>query len=301
MQRKQDVTCFAGLCNKNNIFADRFLQVCLVYKIRTFIFRFYWNNSLTCWLCYIFPLVLASRCLLILSFLERLSQRRKSHIKYVANQFELQRKLRPARASRLRVTSITVLFRGKHFLFLFTFTPLECDASSERTQMHTCVRSPLFTQNSTEGGRRNKSNPHPYSFLASNFPSQTSPVTVHWCGVSFCTLPELHFRGSQSADGSKMENILQSGLKEKRTWIISQTYTYYTDYQTSWMAEMGRNRRLWHLLTCAVDNKWQLLWMQVIIIRLCIPAIHAGRPLKSCGALPDGRSARTDLVWVGSF
>lgn len=68
MQRKQDITCFAGLCNKNNSFSDRSVQVCLVYKIRTFIFHFYWNNRLTCWLCYIFPLVLASRCLLILWF-----------------------------------------------------------------------------------------------------------------------------------------------------------------------------------------------------------------------------------------
>lgn len=151
------------------------------------------------------------------------------------------------------------------------------------------VRSLSLVHSKLNRGR-NKSNPHPYSFLALNSPSQ-------WCGVSFCTRPELHFRGSQSADGSKMENILQ----EERTWSISQTCTYYADYQTSWMAEMGRNRRPWHLLTCAVDNKWQLLWMQVIIIRLCIPAIHAGRPLKSCGALPDGRSARTDLVWVGSF
>lgn len=154
MQRKQDVTCFAGLCNKNNSFPDRFVQVCLVYKIRTFIFHFYWNNSLTCWLCYIFPLVLASRCLLILWFWNDCPSGGNHTLIMLQTNFNCSKSSGPLAPVACELPPSPFYLGANTFFFYFRSLHFNATRAHVRS-------SPRFTQNSTEGERRNKSNPHP--------------------------------------------------------------------------------------------------------------------------------------------
>lgn len=159
---------------------------------------------------------------------------------------------------------------------------------------------PLFTDSSTARDRTSKSHLHPYSFLASNFPSQTSKPPQSLC--TDAGFPSALFLNSGS---HRAEHITKWAEGEESVVYVplcaAPAYTYYTDDQTSWMAEIGHDLHLWHLLTCAEDNKWQLLWMQVIIIRPCVPAIQAEWPVKSCDALPDGLCLGRlilKLLWV---
>lgn len=84
--------------------------------------------------CCIFPLFRVSL------FADSLILKRPSRINYVANQFKLQQKLRPAPVSPLRNAAINILLRGERFLFLFTLTRL-CCTSTERNHVHPRVQT----------------------------------------------------------------------------------------------------------------------------------------------------------------
>lgn len=175
--------------------------------------------------CCIFPLFRISDSLIL---------ERPSRINYVASQFKLQRMLGLARVSPLWAASINMFPGREHFLFLFTFTRLQCCTSTEEAHAHMstnrlvpdehCVLWDLpCSLKIQQQGKEKKQQMRPSSlFIFSIEFSQSNskpPQSVRWCGVSFCTRPELHFRGSQSADGWKWRIYYNMG--SRRTWNIS--------------------------------------------------------------------------------
>lgn len=114
------------------------------------------------------------------------------------------------------------------------------------------------------------------------------PQSVRWCGVSFCTRPELHFRGSQSADGWKWRIYYNMG--SRRTWNSS-CYVLHP-------LQPGKKLHVLRILLCASVIRWHNLenWFGISDANI---KKYAASPPTETGRSVGGARARQAFTSAG--
>lgn len=162
-------------------------------------------------------------------------------------------------------------FLGENTFFFYLHSLDFNAARAPRKHMHTCLQTDWCLTNTvfreislvhlkfnSRGKEKKKQQMWPSSlFIFSIEFSQSNskpPQSVRWCGVSFCTRSELHFRGSQSADGWKWRIYYNMG--SRRTWMY---FLLCAAPTSAW-----KKLNVLSILLCASVIRWhnfrELIW-----------------------------------------